>query len=164
MPTHYRGTPEEELALDTMIKFTRASSAFETRLFSRGLLEDLTPSQFGVLETLFHLGPMCQGAISQKLLKSTGNITLVLDNLEKRGLVRRTRLLEDRRMVLLELTSAGSELIADVFPRQVEVIVEEMSVLTPEEQRLLGELSKKLGLGRRSRVEVAAPENTTGVE
>jgi MarR family transcriptional regulator, 2-MHQ and catechol-resistance regulon repressor len=148
MPTHYKGTPEEELALDTMIKFTRANSAFETRMLSHASLGDLTLSQFGVLEILYHLGPVCQGTLSQKLLKSSGNITLVLDNLEKHGLVRRIRSLEDRRMVMLELTAKGGSLIAEIFPRHVEVIVEEMSVLTPDEQRLLGELSKKLGIGR----------------
>jgi MarR family transcriptional regulator, 2-MHQ and catechol-resistance regulon repressor len=148
MPTHYQGTPEEELALDTMIKFTRANSSFETRMLSHGSLGELTLSQFGVLEILYHLGPVCQGTLSQKLLKSSGNITLVLDNLEKHGLVRRIRSLEDRRMVMLELTAAGSELIARIFPQHVAIIVEEMSVLTPAEQRLLGELSKKLGISR----------------
>jgi MarR family transcriptional regulator, 2-MHQ and catechol-resistance regulon repressor len=87
MPTHYNGSPEIRLALDTYIKLTRANSAFEARMLSHGDLGHLTISQFGVLEVLYHLGPQCQGALSQKLLKSTGNMTLVLDNLEKRKLV-----------------------------------------------------------------------------
>lgn len=160
MPTHYKGTPQEELALDTMIKFTRANSAFEARMLSYGVLGDLTLSQFGVLEILFHLGPVCQGTLSQKLLKSSGNITLVLDNLEKHGLVRRIRSVEDRRMVMLELTDAGRTLIAKVFPEHVAVIVEVLSVLSPAEQRLLGALCKKLGLGS-AHARVPAPEVET---
>ncbi len=145
MPTKYKGTPEEVLALDTIIKFTRALNAFETRLFEHGAIEDLTVSQFSVLEALYHLGPMCPGELSQKLLKSTGNMTMVIDNLEKRGLVARERSSEDRRMILIRLTPAGEEKIRRVFPAHVRALVEEMSILTPEEQRELGRLCKKLG-------------------
>ena len=145
MPTHYKGDPKSILALDTYIKFTRAANAFESRLFQTGILEDLTPSQFGVLETLYHLGPLCQGEVSAKLLKSTGNITLVLDNLEKRGLVRRVREIEDRRMVKIFLTPEGEVLIRRVFPLMVEAITQEFGMLTAEEQAQLGILCRKLG-------------------
>ena len=147
MPTHFQGDPRTILALDTIIKFTRASSALEHRLLSHNALGDLTLSQFGVLETLHHLGPLCQGEISAKLLKSTGNVTLVLDNLEKAGLIARTRDTQDRRKVFLSLTPQGEALITRIFPLQAEVIAQELSVLEPEEQRQLGQLCKKLGKG-----------------
>src|ERR1035437_9151220 len=120
MPTHYKGDPKSVLALDTFIKFTRAANAFESRLYQNATIEDLSSSQFGVLETLYHLGPLCQGKISAKLLKSTGNITLVLDNLEKRGLVKRVRETQDRRMVKIILTPEGEVLIQRIFPKMVE--------------------------------------------
>jgi MarR family 2-MHQ and catechol resistance regulon transcriptional repressor len=150
MPTHFRGKPEEVLALDTFIKLSRAKTAFETRVLSHGTLDDLTPSQFAVLEALYHLGPLCQGELSSKLLTSTGNMTLVLDNLEKRGLARRVRSIEDRRMVRIELTQKGVEMIEQIFPNHVQFIVTEMSVLTFEEQAELGRLLRKLGKGRSS--------------
>ena len=145
MPTHYKGDPKAVLALDTYIKFTRAANAFESRLFQTRVLEDLSSSQFGVLETLYHLGPLCQGEISAKLLKSTGNITLVLDNLEKRGLVRRVRDQQDRRMVKIFLTPDGEVLIQRIFPHMVEAITREVNILTAEEQAQLGALCRKLG-------------------
>ena len=145
MPTHYEGTPEEKLALDTFIKFTRASNAFEARLIRRNAICDLTLSQFGVLETLLHLGPLSQSEIGNKLLRSGGNITLVIDNLEKRGLVYRQSSVEDRRVTLVRLTSAGEELIKRIFPLQVQAIQEELSCLTASEQLTLGSLCKKLG-------------------
>jgi MarR family 2-MHQ and catechol resistance regulon transcriptional repressor len=148
MPTHYRGDPRTVLALDTFIKFTRAANAFENRLVRRGSMQDLTMSQFGVLETLYHLGPLCQGAISAKLLRSTGNITLVLDNLEKRGLVERKRETADRRQVTISLTPSGEALIKVIFPRQFAAITDEFDVLSPEEQAELGRLCKKLGKGK----------------
>ncbi len=145
MPTHYQGTPEEILALNAFIKLTRAADSLEARLAQRGTLRDLTPSQFGVLESLYHLGSMCQGEVSAKILRSTGNMTLVLDNLEKRGLVRRERDADDRRRIHIMLTEAGREIISRILPRQIAAIVDEMSVLTPEEQATLGCLCRKLG-------------------
>jgi MarR family 2-MHQ and catechol resistance regulon transcriptional repressor len=145
MPTHYKGSPEQELALDTYIKFTRASDSVESRLMRRAVLEDLTTTQFGVMESLLHLGPMCQSELGGKLLKSGGNITLVVDNLEKHGLVRRQTRPDDRRMTDVSLTPAGEELIKRIFPDQVKIIVEEFGALSSEEQKLLGQLCKKLG-------------------
>ncbi len=145
MPTHYQGTPEEILALNAFIKLTRAADSLMARLAQRGTLCDLTPSQFGVLESLYHLGPMCQGEVSAKILRSTGNMTLVLDNLEKQGLVRRERDTDDRRKVNIVLTEAGRELTGHVLPHHIAAIVDEMSVLTAEEQAALGRICRKLG-------------------
>ncbi len=161
MPTHYQGTEKEKLALDAFIKFTRANSSLEARLHSSGSLGDLTLTQFGVLETLYHLGTLCQGELSHKLLKSTGNMTLVLDNLEKHGLVKRVRSADDRRMVHVELTVLGRARIEEVLPKQIAVIVDQMSVLSPQELAELGRLCKKLGLGQ---VEAAAFEAEAGEE
>jgi MarR family 2-MHQ and catechol resistance regulon transcriptional repressor len=150
MPTHYIGDSRNTLALDTFIKFTRASGSLESRLYATNALQGLTPTQFGVLETLLHLGPLCQGALSEKVLKSSGNITLVIDNLEKRGLVQRIRDLEDRRKIMIHLTPAGENLIREIFPQMVEIISNEFCILTPEEQATLGRLSTMLG--KQSRV------------
>ncbi|MBL8045892.1 MAG: MarR family transcriptional regulator [Anaerolineales bacterium] len=147
MPTHHNGTREETQALNAFIKFTRANNALMSRLFRRGTMEPLTESQFAVLEALYHLGPLCQGEISKKILRSGGNITLVIDNLEKQGWARRERDTEDRRLVRVSLTPHGRQTIEDVFPRHVQAIVEEMKVLSPAEKEQLSELCKKLGKG-----------------
>lgn len=145
MPTHYNGSPDEIRALNTFIKLTRAAESISVRLHRRGTMGNLTVSQFGVLESLYHLGPMCQTDIGAKLLKSSGNITLVIDNLEKRDLVERERDPDDRRMSIVSLTQKGHALIAHIFPGHVAAIVEEMVVLTREEQETLGRLCRKLG-------------------
>jgi MarR family 2-MHQ and catechol resistance regulon transcriptional repressor len=145
MPTHYQGTDQEILALDTFIKLSRASDALLARLNHRGTMTSLTVSQFGVLETLYHLGPLCPGDLSSKLLKSGGNLTLVIDNLEKQGLVQRERDTKDRRMIIVSLTPAGRDLISQIFPQHVAAITDELSCLTPEEQKTLGALCRKLG-------------------
>ena len=148
MPTHHQGSPEEILALDTFIKLSRASESLDARLLHRNTLCDLTLTQFAVMEALYHLGPMSQTEIGAKLLKSGGNITLVLDNLEKHGYTERQRCPHDRRSFTVHLTEIGQTKIGEVFPRHLASIVDEMSALTATEQQQLGVLLKKLGLGK----------------
>lgn len=147
MGTHYRGTEGEVRALDAYIKLLRATESVVARLSHqlRGK-EGLTISQFGALEALLHLGPMAQRDLGTKLLKSSGNITMVVDNLEKRSLVERRREGGDRRVVTVHLTPDGERLIAEIFPQHAALITEEMGALDPEEQDTLGRLCRKLGL------------------
>ena len=145
MPTHYQGSPHEVLALDTFVKLTRATNSLLARIHRRSPRGSLTPTQFGVLETLYHLGPLCQRQISAKLLLSTGNITHVIDILEQRGLVQRERDTNDRRYITVSLTPAGSTLIGQIFPQHASLVAREMEILTPDEQATLGSLCRKLG-------------------
>lgn len=148
MSTHYQGTIIEKSALDVYIKLSRAAEAVTTRINHHLKNERLTISQFGLLEAIYHLGPMHQNQLGDKILKSGGNITMVVDNLEKRGLVTRERDPEDRRCITIQLTDAGYELISNIFPRHVQIVVDEISALTLEEQAQLAALCKKLGLGQ----------------
>ena len=147
MPTHYKGPEETKRALNAFINLQRASNSIAARLSAQLESEGLTIGQFGVLEALLHLGPMCQHTLGEKLLRSGGNITLVVDNLEKHGWVRRERQKDDRRMIVIHLTSLGHELIARVFPRHARAIVKEMSPLDSSELESLRRLCRKLGRG-----------------
>lgn len=124
----------------------RAAESVTSRVNRSMAAFDLTISQFGVLEALYHKGPLCQRDIGAKILKSTGNITMIIDNLEKRNLVRRERDSEDRRYLTVHLTEEGTALIAQAFAEVKASICAEMSSLTPSEQELLGSICKKLGL------------------
>lgn len=146
MGTKYQGTEVEHRALNTYIKLHRAAETSLSR--TTRLLSDhgLTLSQFAVLEALYHLGTMSQTDLANKLLKSTGNMTSVLKGMEKRNLITRTRSETDNRYMEVELTDTGHDLIAGYFPKHVDIIVEDMAVLTPEEQDQLAALCRKLGL------------------
>jgi len=147
MGTKHLGTPEEVLALDTFVKLVRASESVSNRIHRHLIDLDITVSQFGVLEVLYHLGSLHQRDLAEKLLKSGGNMTLVIDNLEKRQLVRREREIGDRRCIKVHLTEKGKHLIGQIFPTHVAAVVQEMGVLTPTEQTELGRMCKQLGLG-----------------
>lgn len=147
MATRHRGAAAQRRALDAYVKLRRAVnslSACETELHREA---GLTESQFGVLEALYHLGPLCQKELAGKILKSAGNLTTVVDNLERRGLVSRERSPADRRMVTVHLTASGGKLIQDLFPRHAARLTAAFAVLTPSEQAQLAALCRRLGRG-----------------
>ncbi|HKS29943.1 MAG TPA: MarR family transcriptional regulator [Pyrinomonadaceae bacterium] len=133
-------------ALDAYIKLMRAAESVSARLAPGLASAGLTVSQFGALEALYHLGPLCQRDLGRKILKSGGNITMVVDNLEKRELVERVRGESDRRYITVSLTKQGRKLIGELFPRHAGAIREEMCVLSDAELEKLGSLCKRVGL------------------
>ena len=146
MGTNYKGSKKEVSALNTYIKLMRAAESLNSVLNTSLSNEGLTESQFGVLETLYHLGPMNQKNLGNKLLKSGGNITFVVDNLEKQGLVIRRRGVVDRRNFNIQLTEKGHKLIKQIFPKQLKIIVDEIGILNDNEQRELQRMCKLIGL------------------
>lgn len=145
MRTHYRGNKKESRALRTYIKLMRAAESVTARTHRHLSSTGLSISQFAVLEALYHLGPLSQREIGLKILRSSGNITMVIDNLEKTGLVRRERNEADRRFFIVHLTDKGYSLINKLFPPHAAVIAKDLGVLTAAEQDVLGRLCKKLG-------------------
>ncbi|RKY96128.1 MAG: MarR family transcriptional regulator [Ignavibacteriae bacterium] len=146
MGTHYNGSKKEMRALDSYIKLMRAadtiSSAVNLSLSKFGLTE----SQFNVLDALYHLGPLSQKELGFKLLKSGGNITMVIDNLEKNSYVERIRGAEDRRIFFVHLTKKGKKRLENILPVQVKFIANEMHRLSKTEQTELQRLCKRIGI------------------
>jgi MarR family transcriptional regulator, 2-MHQ and catechol-resistance regulon repressor len=147
MATHFKGDAREVRALDAYIKLSRASGTLDARLATNLARLGLTTGQLGVMEALMHLGPLSQGELGRKLLRSGGNVTTVIDNLERRKLVARRRGLEDRRVVTVDLTASGRRLIEKVFPVHARAVAQAMGTLMAAEQEELGRLCRKLGRG-----------------
>ncbi len=145
MGTKYKGTKKEKAALNAFINLMRCANSLGSRLNTSYIEHGLTGSQFGVLETLLHLGPLCQKELAKKLLVTGGNMTMVIDNLGKRELVERVRNKNDRRFYNINLTKKGKTLIQKIFPGHVEAIVKELGSLTQSEQIQVREICRKLG-------------------
>lgn len=134
-----------DLALSTWVKLARAFSSVNKKSIENIRTFGLTQPQFAVIETLGHLGPLKVGEICDKMLVSGGNMTLVLDNIEKLGYIERIHSKEDRRAINVQLTKQGTELFEKIFTQHAEHITKIMCVLNPEEQKSLGDLLRKLG-------------------
>lgn len=132
-------------ALDAYLKLLRASRAVVAFIEQKLGHDGLTATQLGVLEALLHLGPLTQRDLGRKVLTSAGNMTDVIDKLERRGLVERTRKPGDRRAVQVELTGVGRDTTAALFPRHAADIAQAMQGLSREELRTLASLLRKLG-------------------
>ena len=138
----------ENKALKVFLQFVWVSDTVNSRVFRHLIKYGLTMSQFGVLDALFHMGPLPQSDLGKNIFKSGGNITMVVDNLEKNALVRRVRSEKDRRVINVHLTEKGRDLFVGVLPVYIKVVEEEMNVLTESEQEELGRLCVKLGLSK----------------
>ena len=138
---------EEESALRLWINLARCYVTFSRAVACKVAEYDLTAPQFGVLEALYHVGPLSLGELAEKLLVTGGNVTYVMDRLEAQGLVARERSGDDRRVVRAHLTTKGRATIESVFPGHVEFIRNLVNGLGAEDRDDLRELLKKLGKG-----------------
>ncbi|MBT3177780.1 MAG: MarR family transcriptional regulator [Desulfobacula sp.] len=136
---------QETRVLNLYTRLMRATNTVTEKMHKPLQCYKLSISQFGVLEALYHLGPLSQKDIGDKILKTSGNITMVIDNLEKRDLVKRAKDPDDRRRLTITLTGLGQDLIKKIFPGHSKTALKIFSVLEPEEQHTLGLLLKKLG-------------------
>ena len=137
-------TPNTEIPVQAYVRLIRAAETLHQSI-SRGLMVDgLTASQFSTLKVLKIHGALAQRDIAKYILKSGGNITIVVDNLAREGLVVRDRDTEDRRIVYVRLTPAGEELFDRVYPGHLDRIREMMGPLTDSECTQLLDLLEKL--------------------
>lgn len=134
-----------DIALSMWIKLARAHDTFKHLTAENIRSFNLTTAQFGALETLGHLGPMFIGELTRKQLVCAGNMTVVVNNLEKEGLVERKTDAQDRRAIHVRLTAKGKRLFDKIFPQHAEFVADKVSVLNEEEQLELARLLKKLG-------------------
>ncbi|MCC6718669.1 MAG: MarR family transcriptional regulator [Acetobacteraceae bacterium] len=139
--------PAVAAAVRAYVKLMRAQRGVVARLEPGLAACGLTLTQLGVLEAVLHLGPLTHGELGRKLLTSPGNLSDVVDKLETRGLVRRVRVAHDRRQVRVELSDAGRDLIARVFPAHAADIAAAMAGLDAAELAALDGLLRKLGRG-----------------
>ena len=103
-------------------------------------------SDFRVLEVLLHKGPLPVNTIGPKVWLTPGSISVAVDRLEKKALVKR-RNTDDRRVRLVELTAKGRALITKTFREHAAAMEEAAVILSKDERLMLLQLLKKLGKG-----------------
>lgn len=104
----------------------------------------ITPAQFTALEALYHKGEMTIQQIIDAVLGTSGNMTVVIRNLEQRGLVQRFANPIDKRSFLIGITDVGRKLMDTVFPLHMELLGEALSTISEEEKSLVINILKKL--------------------
>ena len=137
---------KQDAALKLFVVLARSFNAVSARLHENIARHQLTPTEFAILEVLYHKGPLLLGEVQRKILVTSGGITYLVDRLVEKGLVKREECTEDRRARYAVLTPAGTALIRKIFPQHSVAIERAVSGLTLAEQREAVQLLKKLGL------------------
>ena len=105
----------------------------------------LTYSQWIILQTLITVGvPMSPSELNKYLTIEGTSISILIDGIEKRGLIRRRRSRVDRRMVKVSLTVQGQELLAEIDPQISRLIENIFGLLSAAERKQLITLCRKI--------------------
>ena len=135
--------PSQSLKLFVvMSKAYRAINDYTNKFIQK---EGINPTEFAVLELLYHKGEQPLQHIGDKILLASGSITYVVDKLEKKGFLRRVACPTDRRVTYAQITEDGTEFLEGIFPAHQERIEEIMNVLSNEEKAIAIECMKKIG-------------------
>lgn len=144
MKTTFDYGEANQLNLKLVIGFSR--SALNLHRNTQRLVAEygLTLPQFGVLEALYHLGDLRICDLIEKTLSTSGNMTVVIRNLELEGLVDRYQDPEDKRVFRIQITDQGEKILSDLFPRHLAELSERLQVLEKDEKLELVRLMKKM--------------------
>jgi MarR family transcriptional regulator, 2-MHQ and catechol-resistance regulon repressor len=140
-------TSEEiKQSLKLFIVLSRAHKAITETTNQFFQQNGVNPTEFAVLELLYHKGRQPLQKIGSKILLASGSITYVVDKLEQRGFLARVSCPSDRRVTYAEITDTGTAFMAELFPQHEAHLFELLSALSSEEKDEVIALLKKLGL------------------
>ena len=134
-----------EQSLKLWVVLSRAFDAVQAHAAADIARHGLTITEFGVMEALYHKGPMLLGEVQRKILVTSGGVTYLVDRLAAKGLVERRRCETDRRAYYAALTPAGEEMIREIFPRHAAAIDRALGGLDDAEKEQAITLLRALG-------------------
>lgn len=130
-------------AVKSMVVMRKAFRTIDAKVSESYKEFELTPTQFAVLDVLYAKGTLKIGELINSMLVTSGNMTVVIKNMEKKGWVERIMCPNDKRSFLVSLTEEGERVIKKALPKHIERVEETFSVLTETEQEELIRLLKK---------------------
>ncbi|OOM74216.1 HTH-type transcriptional regulator MhqR [Clostridium puniceum] len=130
--------------LKVLIRLSRTTQGLHRRSGAIFGQKGLTTSQFSVLEILYHKGDLTINEIIENILSTSGNITVVIKNLEKECLVVRYGNPNDKRSSLISITEKGREKVEEIFPIHLKDLEESLINLSEEEKQVLTSILRKI--------------------
>ncbi len=146
MGSKFKGSEDQIIALNSFIKFFRASEVVKSKISLITNSHGYSDGQFYVLDVLYHLGSLPQKKLAEKILRTEGNLTMIINNLLKRKVVKKTKSKEDGRIYIISLTEKGKTEFEKIFPLIVNEIESIFISLDQNEKITLQNLCKKVGL------------------
>jgi MarR family 2-MHQ and catechol resistance regulon transcriptional repressor len=126
---------DEKASIRLVLSIGRAFKFVDEYVRPRMRLLGLTMTEFSVLSVLYHHGETPLGQLSQRILLTGASTTYTVKKLEQRGLLVRTPLVEDQRVVMGSVTHKGRKLLEHIFPLHAAHLAEAMRALSVEEKK-----------------------------
>lgn len=136
----------DDAALKLWVVLSRAYTAISKHAAADAARHGLTLTEFGILEALYHKGPMLLGEVQKRILVSSGGITFLVDRLAEKGLVERRECESDRRARFAALTRKGERLVREIFPEHAAVVRRAVSGIDVGAQREVASALRTLGV------------------
>ncbi|MCA0988846.1 MarR family winged helix-turn-helix transcriptional regulator [Guptibacillus algicola] len=136
---------DRELSLKLFIVMARATRSVTDQVKIDIQNHGLNPTEFAVLELLYHKGSQPLQQIGEKILLASGSITYVVDKLETKGYLKRNPCPNDRRITHAVVTDEGKELMDRIFPEHEMKLQKIFAGLDEAEKETAISLMKKLG-------------------
>lgn len=134
---------EKELAVKTMVVFAKSQRTVESKVTGIFKKYGVTPTQFSALDTLYKKGDLKICQMIDSMIATSGNMTVVIKNMERHGWVKRHKAADDARSFVVSLTEQGRALVETIMPEHEANVASIFSVLTVEEQKTMLKLLKK---------------------
>lgn len=105
----------------------------------------INPTEFAVLEVLFHKGDMTAQQVKEKVLIASSSLSYVIEQLQLKHYINKKQCETDKRVFYLSLSEFGRGFMKDIYPKHQKHMRQLFDVLTQEEEVTLQELLKKIG-------------------
>jgi len=127
-------TSFDDEVLITLRRIVRAIDLHSRQLVQR---HGITGPQTLILKSVLQAKSVCVGELAKRVSLSQATVTDILDRLEKRGLIRRSRCSTDKRKVLVRTTAQARQVLRDSPPLLQETFMQQFKKLNDWEQTLI---------------------------
>ena len=132
-------------SLKTLTILFRAHKSFVNLIKKDVKKHGLNATEFGVLEVLYHKGPLAIMDIKDKVLITASSMSYVIDQLVGKGFIKRIKNEDDKRQFMIKLSALGEDLMKEIYPKHASFLRSRLNLLEPDEEETLQKLLKKIG-------------------
>ncbi|MBV7509105.1 MarR family transcriptional regulator [Bacillus sp. sid0103] len=126
------------------LELMHTSKIIQERIRDEMSKNNLSITEFSVLEVLYHNEKQTIQQIGNSILISSGSMTYVIDKLEQKGLLNRLPCPDDRRVIHVTLTDAGIDLMEKIMPKHQELVDDIFDSLNNDEVQIIVNLLRKI--------------------
>jgi MarR family transcriptional regulator, 2-MHQ and catechol-resistance regulon repressor len=128
---------ERKCTNEPFLLLMQTSKAIQERIRDEMSKNNLSITEFSVLEVLFYQGKQTIQQIGNRILISSGSMTYVIDKLEQKGIIKRNDCREDRRVIHITLTAEGMDMMENIMPKYQDMVASFFGDLNGDESELM---------------------------